>query len=148
MAEKLIDRKDIMNDLVNVVTPKYFPENTLDKNRTSIYGYVTEALAKSIEDTVTLEQRRAADYCPELSNSSIHVRETAKIRGVGINAAEPGKCFAIIGILKSDILEKGERYSNEIRFTIDRRSTIIHDGINFSLEDDIIIRAVKRSTGL
>lgn len=147
MAEKLIDRKDIMNDLVNVVTPKYFPENTLDKNRTSIYGYVTEALAKSIEDTVTLEQRRAADYCPELSNSSIHVRETAKIRGVGINAAEPGKCFAIIGILKSDILEKGERYSNEIRFTIDRRSTIIHDGINFSLEDDIIIRAVKRSTG-
>ena len=107
MAKKLIDRKDIMNDLINNVTPIYFPENTLDKNRVSIYGYITQALAQSIEDTVTLEQRRASDYCPELSTSAIHVRQTAKIRDVGIANATPGKCFAILSVLKSDILEKG-----------------------------------------
>lgn len=148
MAKKLIDHKDILNDLVNVVAPKYFPDNTLDNSRVSIMGYLTEAMASSIEDTVTLEQRRAADYCPELSNSAIHVRQTAKIRSVGVDYAKPGKAFAIIGVLKEDILTKGTRYSaNEIQFVIDRRSTIIHNGIMFSLEDDIIIRAVQRPSG-
>ena len=94
LAKKLIDQKDILEDLIRVVTPKYFPNETLDRNRVSIYGYNTEALARSIEDTVTLEQRRAADYCPELSNSAIRVRQTAKIRGVNTYYAEPGQCFA------------------------------------------------------
>lgn len=146
-VKKLVDRKDILNDLLNVITPKYFPDETLDKNRTSIYGYITEVMANSIEDTITLEQRRAADYCPELSNSEIHVRQTAKIRGVGVNYATPGRAFAIIGILKSDIIERGVRNGNQVTFTIDRRSTIIHNGINFSLNDDIIIRAVRRAGG-
>ena len=144
LAKKLIDQKDILEDLIRVVTPKYFPNETLDRNRVSIYGYNTEALARSIEDTVTLEQRRAADYCPELSNSAIRVRQTAKIRGVNTYYAEPGQCFANIGILKSDIISKGTRVNNEIHFIIDRRSTIVHNSINFSLEDDIIIKAVQR----
>lgn len=144
MAKKLIDQKDILEDLLNIVTPKYFPNETLDRNRVSIYGYNTEALARSIEDTVTLEQRRAADYCPELSNSAIRVRQTAKIRGVNTYYAEPGQCFANIGLLKSDIINKGTRSGNEVRFIIDRRSTIIHNNINFSLEDDIVIKAVQR----
>lgn len=147
MPRKLINRKDIMEDFINVITPKYYPTETLDKGRTGIYGLFAEAFAKSGEDTVTLEQRRAADYCPELSNSAIHVRQTAKIRGVDIVYAKPGKCFAILGVLKNDILEKGTRVLNEIHFTIDRRSTILHNGINFSLEDDIIIKAVRRSSG-
>ena len=146
-VRKLVDRQDIIDDLVNVVAPKYFPEETLTKNRVSIYGYLTEAMGKSIEDTITLEQRRAADYCPELSNSAIHVRQTAKIRGVGVDYATPGRAFAIIGVLKSDILSKGTAYNNEIQFFIDRRSTILHDGIHFSLEDDILIRAVRKSNG-
>ena len=94
-----------------------------------------------------MEQRRASDYCPELSTSAIHVRQTAKIRDVGIANATPGKCFAILSVLKSDILEKGTRSSNTITFTIDRRSTIMHNGVPFSLEDDIIIRAVRRASG-
>ena len=130
MARKLINRRDILSDLVDIVLPKYFPENTLDKNRTSILGYITEAMAVSMEDTITLEQRRAADYCPELSTSEIHVRQTAKIRNIRIDYAKPGRCFAIIGVLKSDILTKGERYpNNEIRSTIDRRYTIMHNAI-------------------
>lgn len=148
MAKKLIDQKDILEDLLEQVAPKYFPAESLDKNRTSLFGYLTEAMSRSIEDTVVLEQRRASDYCPELSNSEIHVRETAQIRGVNIAAATPGKAFAIIGVLKSDILEKGiKTASNVISFTLDRRSTIIHNGTPFSLEDDIIIRAVKKSNG-
>lgn len=147
MADKLIDRKDILSDLVTQIAPKYFPENTLDNNRTSIFGYISEAMAKSIEDTIVLEQRRSADYCPELSDSAVHVRQTAKIRGVDISYAVPGRAFALIGILKDDIINKGTKLANEIRFTIDRRSTILHDGVHFSLEDDIIIRAVRRSKG-
>ena len=103
MARKLINRKDILNDLVGVILPKYFPEATLDTNRVSILGYLTETMAVSIEDTVTLEQRRAADYCPELSTSEVHVRQTAKIRSIGVDYATPGRAFAIIGVLKSFI---------------------------------------------
>lgn len=146
MARKLIDRKDILADYDRVIAPKYFPDDTLDKNRTGIYGFILESLAKSVEDTVILEQRRAADYCPELSNSEIRVMQTAKIRGVTVSYATPGQCFAMLSILKSDILNKGTRIANEIRFTIDRRSTILYHGINFSLEDDIIIRAVQNGT--
>lgn len=147
MAEKLVNRIDILNNLINTVAPRYFPQDTLDQFRTSIFGYLTESESKSIEDTITLEQRRAIDYCPELSNSAIKVRQTAKIRGVTVIRAEPGQAFAILGILKSDILEKGTKKNNEVQFTIDRRSTIVHDGIPFSLEDDIIIRAVRRPSG-
>lgn len=146
MARKLIDRKDVLDDLVNVVLPKYFPDKTLDKNRVSLTGYITESLANAIEDTVTLEQRRAAEYCPELSSSQIHVRQTAKLRGVDVLYATPGKAFAVLGVLKSDILKKGTKSANETTFVIDRRSTISHGGVHFSLEDDIIIRAVQRGT--
>ena len=146
MARKLIDRKDILADYENILTPKYFPNETLDKNRTGIYGFILESLAKALEDTVILEQRRAADYCPELSNSEIRVMQTAKIRGVEVSYATPGQCFAILSLLKSDIINKGTRVGNEVRFTIDRRSTILYHGINFSLEDDIIIRAVQNGT--
>lgn len=145
-VRKLIDRVDIIKDLTEVVTPIYFPKETLDKNRTSIYAWHVEAEAGSIEDTVTLEQRRATDYCPELSTSEIHVNQTAKLRNVPVTRATPGKCFALLGILKSDILAKGVPYGNELRFIIDRRSTILYGGINYSLEDDIIIRAVKRGS--
>ena len=146
MARKLIDRKDILADYENILTPKYFPNETLDKNRTGIYGFILESLAKALEDTVILEQRRAADYCPELSNSEIRVMQTAKIRGVEVSYATPGQCFAILSLLKSDIINKGTRVGNEVRFTIDRRSTILYHGINFSLEDDIVIRAVQNGT--
>ena len=147
MAQKLVNREDIMKDLIENVTPRYFPDVALDQNRTGIYGYLTESEAKSIEDTITLEQRRAQDYCPELSNSEIRVRQTAKIRDINISRATPGKAFAIIGVLKEDILSRGEKINNEIRFVIDRRSSIVHDKIPFSLEDDIIIRAVRRPSG-
>lgn len=145
-VKKLVDRVDILRDLVNVVTPIYYPKETLDKNRTSIYAYINEALAASIEDTVTLEQRRANDYCPELSNSEIRVNQTAKLWNVGVKRAIPGRCFAMLAVLKEDILRKGIAKGNEVQFTIDRRSTILYNGINYSLEDDILIRAVKRGS--
>lgn len=144
---KLVDRRDIMQDIMNNVTPNYFPADTLDKNRTSVYGWLTEATAGSIEDTITLEQNRAADYCPELSSSEIHVNQTAKLRSVPVVRAVPGECYALLGILKSDVLAKGTPVGNEIHFIIDRRSTILYGGVNYSLEDDIIIRAIKRGTG-
>lgn len=144
MAKKLISRNDILDDILNNISPNYFPEKTLDKNRVSIFGYITETMARSIEDTVVLEQRRAEDYCPELSSSEVKVRQTAKLRNVSINSASPGVAFAVIGVLKQDILTKGEKVLNEIHFTIDRRSTITSDGIKFSLEDDILIRAIRK----
>lgn len=145
MAEKLIDRIDVLYDLVNNIAPRYFDMDSVDQNRTSYFGYLSEAAAKAIEDTITLEQRRSVDYCPELSNSGIRVRQTAKIRGVTVSRARPGRVFAAIGILKSDILDKGELYGkNELRFIIDRRSTITHNNISFSLPDDIIIRAIQK----
>jgi len=143
-VRKLVDRVDILKDLVQVVTPVYFPKEALDKNRTSIYGYLTEAMSQAIEDTITLEQRRANDYCPELSNSEIRVNQTAKLWGVGVTRAVPGRCLAMLSVLKEDILRKGVKVRDEIQFTIDRRSTILYGGYNFSLEDDILIRAVKR----
>lgn len=146
-VRKLVDRRDIMRDLIDNVTPNYFPGETLDKNRVSIYGWVTEAHARAFEDTFTLEQRRAMDYCPELSSSEIHVNQTAKLREVPVTRAVPGECYAMLGILKSDILSKGTPVNDEIQFIIDRRSTILYAGINYSLEDDIIIRAVRRGTG-
>lgn len=147
MAKKLIDSKDIIEDLIDVVAPKYFPAETLDTSRTSIMGYLTEAMADSVEDTVTLEQRRAAEYCPELSDSIIHVNQTAKLRGVEVHYAQPGVVYVQLMVLKNDILTKGtpSRNGNEVTFVIDHRSTIVHEGVPYSLDDDIIIRAVKRS---
>ena len=148
MAQKLVNRTDILYDLVYNIAPRYFDMDSIDQNRTSYFGYLSEADAKAIEDTITLEQRRSVDYCPELSNSGVRVRQTAKIRGVTVARPTPSRVFAALGILKSDVLEKGERITaTETRFIIDRRSSITHDNIPFSLPDDIIIRAVKKASG-
>ena len=142
--KRLMTRSDIIADIDNTITPIYFPDKVLDKNRVSTYGWLTEVQAAGIEDTVNMEQTRASDYCPELSNNEIHVNQTAKIRGVGVQRATPGTCYAILGILKNDIVTKGVRYSDtERRFLIDRRSTILYGGVNFSLDDDILVRAVR-----
>lgn len=147
MAQKLIDRNDILYDLITNIAPQYFDMDSLDQNRTSYFGYLSEADAKAIEDTITLEQRRAVDYCPELSNSEARVRQTAKIRNVTVRRATPARAFAAIGLLKDDIIDKGEQYGKyEKRFTIDRRSTITYEGLAFSLPDDIIIRAITKGS--
>ena len=144
--KRLMTRADIITDIDNNISPIYFPDRILDKNRVSTYGYLTETQAESIEDTLIIEQTRAADYCPELSNNEIHVNQTAKIRGVGVERATPGTCYAVIGILKNDIITKGVRYSDtERRFLIDRRSTILYGGVNFSLDDDILVRAIRNN---
>lgn len=96
---------------------------------------------------MTLEQRRAADSVPELSESEIRVKQSAEIYSIPMNMATPGTCFVVLGILKSDILTKGEQNGNEIDFIIDRRSSILYSSVPFSLEDDILIRAIKRSDG-
>ena len=142
--KRLMTRADIISDYVNVIAPIYFPDRTLDKNRAGTFGYITETMAANAEDSIIIEQTRAADYCPELSNNEIHVNQTAKIRGVGVERATPGTCYAILGILKNDIITKGTRYSDtERRFLIDRRSTIMYGGVNFSLDDDILVRAIR-----
>ena len=65
VVRKLIDRADIINDLVYRITPQYFPQDTLDKARTSIYGWMTESFATAFEDTVVLENGRdRADASP------------------------------------------------------------------------------------
>ena len=132
IVRKLVDRRDIIRDIDQNITPNYFPNEVIDKSRVSVYGWLTEALAISFEDTFTLEQRRAMDYCPELSPSEIHVNQTAKLRGVPVDRAVPGECYAMLGILKSDILAKGTPVNDEIQFVIDRRSTILYAGINYS----------------
>ncbi len=147
MATKLVDKKDVLDMIVNDITPLYFPNETLNRSRTGVYGWLAEMSAKAIEDTITLEQRRAADYCAELSNSPIRVRQTAKTFGVNIDSATPGTTFAVLSILKSDIIEKGTPAHDGIYFTIDRRSVILHDNIPFSLADDIIIKAIRKSNG-
>ena len=54
-VRKLIDRTDILRDLDNVIAPVYYPKEALDKSRIGLYGMTLEAMAKSIEDTITLE---------------------------------------------------------------------------------------------
>ena len=148
MADKLVDRRDVLNRIVTDIYPQYFELNNVDKNRVSIFGYHAESEAKSIEDTIILEQKRAEDYCPELSTNEIHVRQTAQIRQVAIQDAIPATCFAQIDILKDDVHTRGTVVSTtERQLIIDRRSTITNNGIPFSLEDDILIREVIRNDG-
>ena len=129
-VKKLVDRRDIIRDLHENVTPKYYPANTLTANRVSGYGWLIEAEAAAIEDTITLEQHRVNDYSPELSSSEEHVNQVAKLRGVGINRATPGRCFAFMGVLKTDVLNKGIKSGNDIIFRVDRRSSILYNKIN------------------
>lgn len=141
----LIDRKDILNDILTNVAPNYFVDDydALDKNLLSLFGYINDVQARAIEDTLTLENARAQDYCPELSTNEHHVRQTARLRNFPIAQATPATCLAMLTVLKSDIIEKGERIGDNIYFTIDRRSEIINNQIHYSLEDDILITAIK-----
>lgn len=148
MAEKLVDRRDVINRIVNDIFPKYFTMVNVDKNRLSIFGYLAESEGKSIEDTVLLEQKRAEDYCPELSTNEIHVRQTAQIRQIGIQNAVPANCYVQLNVIKDDVHRKGKIISTlERQLIIDKRSVIMNNGIPFSLEDDILIREVVRKDG-
>lgn len=144
----LIDRKDVLNDMLTNVAPNYFVNDmdALDKNLVSVFGYISDVMARSIEDTLVLENSRAEDYCPELSSNEYHVRQTARLRNFPIAQATPATCLAMLEVLKSDILEKGTQYGEDIYFTIDRRSEIINNQIHYSLEDDILIRAIHSTT--
>ena len=143
--KRIITLEDVMKDIHENITKIYFPLDTLDQNRTSGYGWLVHAEAGAISDTVALEMTRSADYCPELSFNEIKVNQTARIRNVGRVRATPAHCFIKLSLLKKDIISKGEKISDtEIQFKLDRRSTILYGGINYSLEDDIIIRAIRR----
>ena len=140
MADKIIDRRDIVDRIINDIMPQFFDLTNVDKGRVSNLGALVESDAKSIEDTIILEQTRAENYLPELSTNEIQVRQTAQLRNVGITSATPATCYAKISMLKDDIHNKGMIVSStERQFLIDRRSTILNNNIPFSLEDDILI---------
>ena len=141
----LIDRRDILNDMLTYVAPNYFVNDldALDKNLVSLFGYINDVQARAIEDTLILENSRAQDYCPELSYNEYHVRQTARLRNFPIAYAQPATALAMLHVLKEDILQKGERIGEDYYFVIDRRSEIINNQIYYSLEDDILIRAIK-----
>lgn len=146
-VEKIVDQRDALNTIINRIAPKYFSSD-VDKNRVSTFGYVTESLAHAWADSVILEQNRAEDYCPELSSNEVHVRQTARLREVGVYNASPYTTYAAIFVTKEDIIEKGTQLSDRSRtFTIDKRSTIMSNGVPYTFESDIIIRAIPRSNG-
>ena len=143
----LMDRRDVLNDILTNVAPRYFVDDfeNLDKNILSIFGNIQDTEARAIEDTLILENNRAEDYCPELSTNEYHVRQTARLRNIPITMATPATAVGVLRILKADILEKGTTIGNDIYFTIDRRSEIINNNVHFGLEDDILIRAMRTS---
>lgn len=145
--EKIIDFRDALSTLVNDIAPKYFSTD-VTQNRVSTFGYVTEALAHAWSDSIILEQNRSEDYCPELSSNEIHVRQTAKLREVGVNHATPFSAYATLYIKKSDIIEKGITATDRSKsFTIDRRSTIVSNAITYSFEHDIVVKANPKTSG-
>ena len=146
-TERIIDQRDALNTLLNDIAPKYFSTD-VDQNRISTFGYVTEALSHAWADSIILEQNRAEDYCPELSSNETHVRQTAKLREVGVANATPYTAYATLYITKEDILEKGTlNVDRSISFTIDRRSSILSNGVAYTFESDIIVRAIPRNNG-
>ena len=104
-TERIIDQRDALNTLLNDIAPKYFSTD-VDQNRISTFGYVTEALSHAWADSIILEQNRAEDYCPELSSNETHVRQTAKLREIGVANATPYTAYATLYVTKEDILEK------------------------------------------
>lgn len=146
-TEKIVDERDALDTIINQIAPKYFASD-IDKNRISTFGYVSEALAHAWADSIILEQNRAEDYCPELSSNEVHVRQTARLREVGILNASPFTTYAALYITKEDIIEKGTQLSDRSRtFIIDKRSTIMSNGVPYTFESDIIIRATPRNNG-
>jgi len=131
----------VLDDLVNNIATDYLSPD-ISKNLTSTFGHINMALAKSIRDSGTLAENRALDDVIELSTNEEKLRAAAKIRGISIDYNTPSS--AVFGIILriSDILNS-PKVNDEYQVYIDRKSMFTVNELNFSLNDDLLLRLRK-----
>jgi hypothetical protein len=138
-----LTNKNILEDILAVST-KYL-SGDIDKNRVSTFGHLNESLALSIDDSVQLANYRGSNNIIELSNDEEKVRSVAKIRNIEVVKPTASKLAVVLLLRKEDILANGIKDGLNYTFILDKRSTLLVNDITFSLQFDIVIRAIYSS---
>lgn len=138
-----VTNKDIIRDLLNLA-PSYLGYD-IDKNRVSTFGYITEAMAMSMEDSAILARHRMANNIVELSDDDENIRATAKVRKIESAYPRPSKIQAALFIRREDIIANGIKDGMNYTFILDRRSILRVNDIPFTLKYNIVIKAIYKS---
>lgn len=135
-----VSNKDVIQELLGIST-KYLGTD-IDSNRLSTFGYLTETMANSIEDSIHLSNLRGTNNLIELSKDSEKIRAVAKIRNIPEVKATPAKMGVVLLLRKEDIIANGIKDRLDYTFILDKRSVLKVNDVDFSLINNIVIRAI------
>lgn len=146
MAEKIRNYSsnyDIKEFLKTEFGQKYFNMDELSTSNVGVFGFTTDILANTSEDTFNAVNTYIKEIFPNKATLASTIYNNAALYNVNDLFANPAKLSMVILLNEREIIHFAEKKTNQYEYKIDSDTRILVEDIEFMLDYDIIIQAKK-----
>ena len=133
--------------MANNIAPKYFSLDTIDETNVGLFGYITEMLGMSIEDSFLATTMQFKETFPVTAEDPDSLYLMAALFQMDNHFATPAKVGFNILISEDDVISHGTYENGFYTLNLDRDMVIKIDDIEFRLDYDIRITSKKSEGG-
>lgn len=138
------DNFDVKAYTSDVLIPKYFKGDGISQRTVGLLGLTTEQISNIAEDVFNTGSVYVRETFPNRSMIPESIYSQAAIFGLTNIFSTPNQCDFILVLDEATIIENLKWEDGIGYFYVDKNTIINVEGIDFSLDYDIMIKAIKR----
>ena len=126
---------------INTIAPKYFNLDDINQLNIGLFGYTTEMIANTSEDTFNTVSTFLKEIFPNLASIPESIYNYAALFQLNNLLAVPAHLNIMIFLNEKDIINSGTNKGTFLEFILDSNLVIDIEGKHFMLDYDIAITA-------
>lgn len=130
----------------NVLVPKFFPDTDISNLNVGAIGYITELSSAGLEDTFNTVSSLYEEMFPNRAKLPSSIYSHASIYQLSDGIANAASCTFFLMLDETSIISNATSKNGVNYFYIDKNTKILVQGIIFTIDYDIEIRAVKKES--
>lgn len=139
-----IDNFSIKEMAKTDLVPKYFEGKDVSNLNVGLLGYTTELISDGLEDTFNTVSLLHEEMFANRAKLPSSILSHAAIFQLSNGMATAATCDFILIMNESYVIKNFQNINGNLTFYIDKNTKILVEDIVFTLDYDIIIRAVKK----
>lgn len=133
--------------MAGTVAPKYFQLDSIDETNVGLFGYITELLGNSVEDSFFATTMQFKEIFPVTAEDPDSLYLMAALFQMDNHFATPAKVGFNILLAEDDVISHATYADGFYTLELDRDMKINIEGIDFLLDYDIRITSKKSDNG-
>ena len=133
--------------MANTIAPKYFQLDTIDETNVGLFGYITEILGNSVEDSFFATTMQFKEIFPVTAEDPDSLYLMASLFQIDNHFATPSKVGFNILIAEEDVISHATFADGFYTLDLDRNMKINIEDIEFMLDYDIRITSKQADGG-